>query len=198
MRIQMELDRGYLPDAYGKYAAPEDCYDWSCRRSFPFTVEGVPYGTRALAVFFIDWDSVPVCGFPWIHWCAYVNGDFEGDIEFPDDLSPSEAWDMSAPARPTATTNTRCRLSRSTTSRSSKRRSGPTNCSMPAAATPSTKQARFCPAGARKRQRKPVNLIGSNPFVMQNKSGQARQQDTAKNRRSDQDSEQGLSRVQFG
>ena len=51
MRIQMELDRGYLPDAYGKYAAPEDCYDWSCRRSFPFTVEGVPYGTRALAVF---------------------------------------------------------------------------------------------------------------------------------------------------
>ena len=68
MRIQMELDRGYLPDAYGKYAAPEDCYDWSCRRSFPFTVEDVPYGTRALAVFFIDWDSVPVCGFPWIHW----------------------------------------------------------------------------------------------------------------------------------
>ena len=61
MRIQMELDRGYLPDAYGKYAAPKDCYDWSCRRSFPFTVEDVPYGTRALAVFFIDWDSVPVC-----------------------------------------------------------------------------------------------------------------------------------------
>lgn len=90
MRIQMELDRGYLPDAYGKYAAPEDCYGWSCRRSFPFTVEDVPYGTRALAVFFIDWDSVPVCGFPWIHWCAYVNGDFEGDIEFPDDLSRNE------------------------------------------------------------------------------------------------------------
>lgn len=40
--------------------------------------------------FFIDWDSVPVCGFPWIHWCAYVNGDFEGDIEFPDDLSRNE------------------------------------------------------------------------------------------------------------
>ena len=67
MRIQMELDRGYLPDAYGKYAAPEDCYDWSCRRSFPFTVEGVPYGTR-----------------------AYVKGDVEGDIEFPDDLSRNE------------------------------------------------------------------------------------------------------------
>ena len=49
-----------------------------------------PFGTRALAVFFIDWDSVPVCGFPWIHWCAYVNGDFEGDIEFPDDLSRNE------------------------------------------------------------------------------------------------------------
>ena len=25
-----------------------------------------------------------------IHWCAYVNGDFEGDIEFPDDLSRNE------------------------------------------------------------------------------------------------------------
>ena len=166
MRIQMELDRGYLPDAYGKYAAPEDCYGWSCRRSFPFTVEGVPYGTRALAVFFIDWDSVPVCGFPWIHWCAYVNGDFEGDIEFPDDLSrnehsrlvqgynsaakasPSEAWGMLAPARPTATTNTRCRLSPSMTNHSSRPPSGPTNCSTPVEDMQSTKREGFCPAGA--------------------------------------------------
>lgn len=144
MRIQMELDRGYLPDAYGKYAAPEDCYDWSCRRSFPFTVEDVPYGTRALAVFFIDWDSVPVCGFPWIHWCAYVNGDFEGDIEFPDDLSRNEhsrlvqGYNSAAknepergvgyvgPCPPTATTNTRCRLSPSMTNHSSSPPSGPT------------------------------------------------------------------------
>ena len=55
---------------------------------------------------------------------------------------------MLAPARPTATTNTRCRLSRSTTSRSSKRRSGPTSCSTLAEDTPLTKLARFCPAGA--------------------------------------------------
>ena len=55
---------------------------------------------------------------------------------------------MLAPARPIATINIRCRLSRSTTSRSLKHRSGPTNCSTPAAATPSTKRARFCPAGA--------------------------------------------------
>lgn len=87
MRITVELDHGYLPDAYGKYADEKDKHDWSCRRSFPFKVKELPYGTHAIAIFFIDWDSVPVCGFPWIHWCAYANGIFEEELEVPDDIS---------------------------------------------------------------------------------------------------------------
>ena len=87
MRTNMDLDHGYLPDAYGKYAAQEDKYDWGCRRSFPFVIEDLPPFTESIAIFFIDWDSVPVCGFPWIHWCAYVNGQFEDSLEIPDDIS---------------------------------------------------------------------------------------------------------------
>lgn len=180
MRIQMELDRGYLPDAYGKYAAPEDCYDWSCRRSFPFTVEDVPYGTRALAVFFIDWDSVPVCGFPWIHWCAYVNGDFEGDIEFPDDLSRNEhsrlvqGYNSAAksepergvgyigPCPPDRDHKYTLQVIASMTNHSSRPPSGPTNCSTPVEDMQSTKQAGFCPAGARGRESS-LDFIEPNP-----------------------------------
>lgn len=87
MRIALDLDHGYLPDAYGKYANPADCLGWSCRRSFPFTVEGIPAETEALAIMFIDWDSVPVCGFPWIHWCAFVEGPFDETLEIGDDIS---------------------------------------------------------------------------------------------------------------
>lgn len=87
MRIMMDLDHGYLPDAYGKYAAEADVSSWACRRSFPFTVEGIPADTGALAIFFLDWDSVPSCGFPWIHWCAYINGPFDDTLEIPDDIS---------------------------------------------------------------------------------------------------------------
>lgn len=88
MRIAVELDsNGYLPDAYGKYAAQDDKHGWSCRRSFPFEVADIPEGARALAVIFLDWDSTPVCGFPWIHWCACIEGPFEGVFAMPDDAS---------------------------------------------------------------------------------------------------------------
>lgn len=87
MHIVLDLENGFLPDTYGKYADPVDCFDWSCRRSFPFVVEEIPANTQALAICFMDWDSVPVCGFPWIHWCAYVNGPFDGALAFADDVS---------------------------------------------------------------------------------------------------------------
>ena len=38
--------------------------------SFPITVEDVPGGAYTLAVVFVDFDSIPVCGFAWIHWTA--------------------------------------------------------------------------------------------------------------------------------
>lgn len=87
MRVHVELESGYLPDAYGKYAAQEDKHEWSCVRSFPILVEDIPSDAQALAIVFLDWDSVPVCGFPWIHWAAYIHGPFDESLEIPDDAS---------------------------------------------------------------------------------------------------------------
>ncbi|MFC4760439.1 YbhB/YbcL family Raf kinase inhibitor-like protein [Fructobacillus durionis] len=61
---------GYLPDKYGKFA-PEAFRDSGipvC--SFPFKVDKLPEGTKDLAITLIDYDAVPVCGFPFIHWLA--------------------------------------------------------------------------------------------------------------------------------
>jgi Raf kinase inhibitor-like YbhB/YbcL family protein len=87
MKVSVALDgQGYLPDAYGKFSAAQDQGAGMCLRSFPFSVTDVPQGTQALAWIFMDWDSTPVCGFPWMHWCAY-QADVTGDVEFADDVS---------------------------------------------------------------------------------------------------------------
>ena len=39
-------------------------------RSLPFTIEHAPEGTRTFALTLLDYDSVPVAGFCWIHWLA--------------------------------------------------------------------------------------------------------------------------------
>ena len=39
-------------------------------RSFPILVTDAPKEAKTLAVFFRDYDSVPVCGFTWIHRLA--------------------------------------------------------------------------------------------------------------------------------
>ncbi|AGI47983.1 conserved hypothetical protein TIGR00481 [Thermoplasmatales archaeon BRNA1] len=36
--------------------------------SFPLKIEGAPAGTASFAIIFDDPDSVPVCGFKWVHW----------------------------------------------------------------------------------------------------------------------------------
>lgn len=89
MQVHVKLDeQGFLPDAYGKFSAAADQGAGMCLRSFPFEVEGVPVGTRALAWIFMDWDSTPVCGFPWMHWCAYQVGvEGETTLLFVDDVS---------------------------------------------------------------------------------------------------------------
>lgn len=90
MDIQMQLEDGYLSERYAKRCDVMDREGWACRRSFPFAVTGIPEGTRALGILYMDWDSIPVCGFPWIHWCAVAtpaHADFDGTWEAPDDLS---------------------------------------------------------------------------------------------------------------
>ena len=37
-------------------------------RSFPIKIEDAPKETKSYVVIFDDPDSVPVCGFVWIHW----------------------------------------------------------------------------------------------------------------------------------
>lgn len=90
MDLVVHLDEnGLLPDRFGKYCAPEDREGGHMsRRSFPFVLNCVPYGTRALAWVFLDWDSVPVCGFPWIHWCGYLaDVDDVGEVMLREDAS---------------------------------------------------------------------------------------------------------------
>lgn len=87
MHVKVNLEGGYLPDTYGKYAAEEDKHEGSCLRSFPIELSNIPPDTEALALMFVDWDSTPVCGFPWIHWCAYIQGPFDAALEIPDDVS---------------------------------------------------------------------------------------------------------------
>ncbi len=70
MKISVDLLDGYLPDQFGKYAPEEYTLHGFPTRSFPINISEIPAGTKALALTFIDYDAVPVAGFPWIHWIA--------------------------------------------------------------------------------------------------------------------------------
>lgn len=98
MQIKVTLDeKGMVPDRYAKYADAAHLYQGCPTTSFPFEVEGVPQDARSLAVTFTDYDSIPVCGFTWIHWVAagidacYAKG---GRIAFPEDASNAGAFGM--------------------------------------------------------------------------------------------------------
>ncbi len=70
MKITVPTTNGYLADRFGKYAAPADQHQGTPTRSFPITIEEAPAGTQTFALQLIDFDAVPVSGFPWIHWVA--------------------------------------------------------------------------------------------------------------------------------
>lgn len=61
---------GYLPDKYGKFAPEEFRQSGIPVCSFPIELDELPEGTKDLAITLIDYDAVPVCGFPFIHWLA--------------------------------------------------------------------------------------------------------------------------------
>lgn len=90
MEVKVELENGLLPDKYGKYSnvkiGGEPCV------SMPISVENVPSGAKTLAVTFVDFDSIPVCGFAWIHWLA---ANIPADIsEIPENASQDCAFGM--------------------------------------------------------------------------------------------------------
>lgn len=71
MKITVPLDKnGMLPDKFGKYSPEELRRDGNNICSFPVQIADVPAGTKSLALALVDYDSIPVCGFAWIHWAA--------------------------------------------------------------------------------------------------------------------------------
>lgn len=61
------LANGYFDDAIGS-RGKESLKGKMPTRSFHLAWEGLPVGTKTLALVFIDHDAIPVCGFSWIHW----------------------------------------------------------------------------------------------------------------------------------
>ncbi|WP_203623979.1 MULTISPECIES: YbhB/YbcL family Raf kinase inhibitor-like protein [unclassified Lacticaseibacillus] len=70
MKVTVPTINGYLADRYGKYAVESDKHQGTPTRSFPITISEAPAGTQSFALWLIDYDAVPVSGFPWIHWTA--------------------------------------------------------------------------------------------------------------------------------
>ncbi|WP_125566318.1 YbhB/YbcL family Raf kinase inhibitor-like protein [Companilactobacillus insicii] len=70
MEINVHLIDGLLPDKYGKYAPANDIKNGKPIISFPIKLSNIPAGTKSVALTFTDPDSIPVCGFEWIHWTA--------------------------------------------------------------------------------------------------------------------------------
>ncbi|MFD1486137.1 YbhB/YbcL family Raf kinase inhibitor-like protein [Lacticaseibacillus baoqingensis] len=87
MQISVPVTQGFLADKFGKYAPEADRYQGYPKRSFPITLTDAPAGTQSFALWLIDFDAVPVSGFPWIHWNA---ANIPGDTTLvPEDASRS-------------------------------------------------------------------------------------------------------------
>ncbi|AEV94723.1 YbhB/YbcL family Raf kinase inhibitor-like protein [Pediococcus claussenii] len=70
MKITVNFENGFLPDRYGKHANEEFKLNSRPIRSFPIHITDLPANTKAIALSLVDYDAVPVAGFPWIHWIA--------------------------------------------------------------------------------------------------------------------------------
>jgi Raf kinase inhibitor-like YbhB/YbcL family protein len=66
MRITTDFDT--IPDKYSKRCAPDEKTDGQPIVSFPFYVDQLDPSIQYLHWALTDDDSIPVCGFQWIHW----------------------------------------------------------------------------------------------------------------------------------
>lgn len=90
MKLTVNLENGLLPDKYGKYSNIK--IGGAPSVSFPIKIDEIPNGAKSLALVFLDYDSIPVCGFAWIHWTA-VN--IPPDIkEIPENASQECSFGM--------------------------------------------------------------------------------------------------------
>ena len=92
MKINVNLKNGFLDDKYSKYAVGKFVYKNNPVCSFPISFENIPNNAKSLALTFVDYDSIPVCGFAWIHWTA---ANIPADIsELPENASADSAFGM--------------------------------------------------------------------------------------------------------
>lgn len=92
MQISVPLEKGFLPDRFGKHASLADTYAGYPKRSFPITITDAPANTQSFAVWLIDYDAVPVSGFPWIHWnIANLPGN---TTEIPENVERTQAMPL--------------------------------------------------------------------------------------------------------
>ena len=71
MKLKVTLDHnGFIPDQYAKFAPDNYRYDGMPTVNFPVIITDIPKNAQSLSVSLIDYDAVPVGGFPWIHWLA--------------------------------------------------------------------------------------------------------------------------------
>lgn len=70
MKLNVQLNHGFLPDKYTKHCQDENKNNGLPTISFPLNISGVPNNTKSLVLTLTDLDAVPVCGFEWIHWLA--------------------------------------------------------------------------------------------------------------------------------
>lgn len=68
MKITTDFAHNILPDRYSKHT--DELELGNAIVSFPFEVLDVPKEAKSLAWTFVDYDSIPVCGFAYIHWCV--------------------------------------------------------------------------------------------------------------------------------
>lgn len=70
MEINVDLPNNLLPDKYGKHASSQNIKNGKPIISFPIKLSNIPASAKTIALTFTDPDSIPVCGFEWIHWVA--------------------------------------------------------------------------------------------------------------------------------
>lgn len=66
--MKISADFTVVPDDFAKAAAPEYRNGGVPVISFPFYIDQIDPEVRYLHWSFTDPDSIPVCGFEWIHW----------------------------------------------------------------------------------------------------------------------------------
>lgn len=64
--MKIKTDFTTIPDLYSKKT--DVLVQGNAVVSFPFSIEDAPKETKSFAWSFIDDDSIPVCGFAYIHW----------------------------------------------------------------------------------------------------------------------------------